>query len=299
MKKQYVLKRPQKKTLEIIQHVDKICTDYQNRGYRISLRQCFYVGVSTGLWENSVQMYKTLGNCVRDGRLMGLLDWDAFEDRNRSLYGFKHHESVSEIVRGAAYLYRVDKWAEQPCYVEVWVEKDALRQVVGKACGPLDVDYFPCKGYSSVTELHSAALRFQRRADRECHIIYLGDHDPSGLDMTRNVTAAMALYGASVQVDRVALNFDQVQEFNPPPNSAKETDSRYKKYCAKYGESCWELDALKPEILESVIQDAIRGLMDAGLFDKACQREKDGQAEIVKLAANYDNVTRFLREIGA
>ena len=299
MKVKYIKKRLTSKKMELVEIANKICEEYLERGYILTLRQCYYQAVSKALIENNNNSYKRFGEAVKDGRLLGLIDWAAIEDRSRSLFGNNHIDNPAELIEKTVYRYKVDKWEGQPCYLECWIEKDALRQVAGKACAPLDVDYFPCKGYPSISELRDAALRFQRRADRECIILYLGDHDPSGVDMDRNLRDAMALYGADVKITRLALNMQQVQEYNPPPNFAKESDSRYGQYVKKYGEHCWELDAMKPEIMEDIIRAAIQKHMDADLFEAACQREAEGRAELRKLAANYTAVQRHLKELGA
>jgi hypothetical protein len=84
-------------------------------------------------------------------------------------------------------------------------------------------------------------------AGQDVVVLHLGDHDPSGLDMTRDLRDRLSLYSrAAVDVQRVALNMDQVGVFNPPPNFAKESDKRFEAYRRQYGDQCWELDALPP-----------------------------------------------------
>lgn len=79
-------------------------------------------------------------------------------------------------------------------------------------------------------------------------ILHLGDHDPSGIDMTRDISDRLELFGADVEVKRIALNWDQIDEFTPPPNPAKLSDSRAGAYIAEYGDESWELDALEPTL---------------------------------------------------
>ena len=60
----------------------------------------------------------------------------------------------------------------------------------------------------------------------------------------------------------IALNIDQVRAYNPPPNFAKEDDSRYAAYVAQYGEECWELDALSPAVIADLIREQIEAMID-------------------------------------
>jgi hypothetical protein len=181
----------------------------------------------------------------------------------------------------------LDLWREQPCYVEVWVEKDALVDVVRKACAGTRTPFFSCRGFSSQSAMWRAAERFKAKQDKKCIILHLGDHDPSGLDMTRDIQERLIYFGAGVQVQRIALNMEQVDTYNPPPNPAKETDSRYKGYQLKYGVKSWELDALRPEVIESMIDEHIKQNMDMTLFNETLQQEQEQEQELYQIAYNY------------
>jgi hypothetical protein len=189
----------------------------------LTLRQVYYQLVSRDLIENSEKSYKHIGNLVNNGRLAGLIDWQAIEDRTRTLRRLSHWETPSEIVESAANQYRRDLWEGQDRYCEVWVEKDALICIVEQAASRLDCPCFSCRGYTSQSEMWGAAMRFIEKSEnsRECVLIHLGDHDPSGIDMTRDIRERLAMFGASVDVKRIALNMPQIEEYNPPPNPAK------------------------------------------------------------------------------
>src|SRR6185369_10539864 len=112
---------------------------YRRQGYRLSLRQLYYQLVARALIENSEKSYKNIGNLVSDARQAGLIDWDMIEDRGRETVSVSHWDSPADIVRSAAYSFRIDKWADQPWHVEVMVEKDALSGVLGPVCRRLDI----------------------------------------------------------------------------------------------------------------------------------------------------------------
>jgi len=176
----------QNKSLELIERVNSIISEYNAQGYELTLRQVYYQLVARGFIPNNERSYKNLGNLINDGRLAGLIDWYAIVDRTRNLRGNSHWSSPSSVIRSAEYSYMLDRWQNQPNYVEVWVEKDALIGIVSQICSKLDVPHFSCRGYTSQSEMWVAAQRFIKQEHRESRtIIHLGDHDPSGIDMSR------------------------------------------------------------------------------------------------------------------
>ena len=210
--------------------------------------------------------------------------------RNRA-----HWDQPQDVIYSAKYSYLLDKWEGQPNYVEVWVEKDALIDIVGQACSPLDTPHFSCRGYTSQSEMWSAAQRFIRQKNREArYIIHLGDHDPSGIDMTRDIQERLEMFGADVYVKRVALTMNQVTTYNPPPNPAKITDSRCGKYIDQYGEESWELDALEPQMLKKLITNEVTALRDDAIYQAICDREEAEKRELQTVADEYQKVISFL-----
>lgn len=295
----YIVKRFNAGSRAIIEHANNIIEDYAEQGLTLSLRQLYYRFVASALIPNTQKDYKRLGSVINDGRLAGEIDWDAIEDRGRNLIDRAHWGSPANIIRAAAQGYAIDKWEGQEDYVEVWVEKQALESVIDRACSPLDVNCYACKGYTSQSEMWRAAMRFneQRADDRRCVIIHLGDHDPSGLDMTRDIYNRLNLvFGVNVEVDRIALNMDQVTAFSPPPNPTKMTDSRAEGYIAEYGYESWELDALDPAALNTLIQDAIRDRLDQDLFDEQVEREEDERKEIMIVSSSWSEISKTLKE---
>lgn len=257
----YLAKRFNFDHRQIIANANQIIDEYQAQGYTLTLRQLYYQFVARDLIANTVQNYKKLGYVINDARMAGLVDWSAIEDRTRSLRGNGHFDSPADVIRAAKYSYKIDMWQNQPYRVEVWVEKDALLNAVERVARRLDVNYFACRGYTSASEEHSAALRFRRYIEngQQPVVLYLGDHDPSGIDMTRDHRDRLALFGVDVEVDRLALNYDQIQKYSPPPNPTKLTDSRATGYISQFGMTCWELDALSPTQIGEVIERAVIG----------------------------------------
>lgn len=187
------------KSLDLINLVNQVINEYKNQGYELTLRQTYYQLVARGYIPNNERSYKNIGNLINDGRLAGLIDWYSIVDRTRNLRGNNHWDKPEDVIASARYSYLLNKWDGQPNYVEVWVEKDALVDIVGQACIPLDTPYFSCRGYTSQSEMWSAAQRFIDQSYRDnCYIIHLGDHDPSGIDMTRDIQERLQMFGADV-----------------------------------------------------------------------------------------------------
>lgn len=306
--------------LAMIAEANRIIGVYQAQGFDLTLRQLYYQFVAHDLfpderkWEwtgskwraaaggtkNAEPNYKWLGDIVSDGRMAGLIDWEAIVDRTRELKDLPHWSDPPEIVEAVSRQFRIDKWATQPNRVEVWIEKDALAGVIQGVCQELDVPYFSCRGYTSLSEVWVAAMRL--KAYRKQHgqvpvILHFGDHDPSGIDMTRDITDRLSLFmGGSLEVRRLALNMDQVQEYNPPPNPAKMGDARFQSYTALYGDESWELDALEPTVLAALIRDEIDTLREPAAWEEAEAEEIKGREELGKISERYQEVVTFLEE---
>jgi hypothetical protein len=294
----YVERRFRADTLRTIRLANEICAAYQAQGYDLTLRQLYYQFVSRDLIPNSDKEYKRLGETINAARLAGEMDWNYIVDRTRNLRDLAHWNSPEQIVGAVANQYRTDRWANQPTYVEVWVEKDALVGVIANACEPLDVPYFSCRGYTSQSELWGAARRILRRneAGQKAVVIHLGDHDPSGIDMSRDIAERLELFEAEATVHRIALNRDQVDQYQPPPNPAKLTDARAKGYIRRHGPYSWELDALDPTTLGSLIRSTVLAHRDEQQWATDTAEMERQRAILTEVSARFDDVASFLHE---
>lgn len=292
-KEQFIDHKFNRASLELIETADNILNDYARQGYRLSLRQLYYQMVARDIIKNTVKSYKRIGNLVSDARLAGLLDWDRIEDRGRDAVIPAAWKSPAEIVRAAASQFRVDRWQGQPCHVEVMVEKDALSGILGPVCQELHVRFTANKGYSSSSAMYEAGRRMKdaKRIGKNVHIFYFGDHDPSGIDMTRDIDERLAQFARTtkIEVHRLALNWEQVEAWQPPENPAKETDSRFEAYRAEFGESSWELDAVEPRTLASLVRENIDELIEHDTWDEVMEEERRMRRELEDFATEYEN----------
>ncbi len=300
---QYIEKRFNTSSRGIIERANSIIAEYDAQGFSLTLRQLYYQFVARGFLANKQQEYKRLGSIINDARLAGLVDWQAIEDRTRNLKSVSTWDDPEDIVNSAASSFRVDKWADQPYRPEVWIEKEALVGVIDGVCSDLQVSYFACRGYSSQSEQWRAGQRFTDMAENGQIpvVLHLGDHDPSGIDMTRDNKDRLALFlkthgHDAVIVKRLALNMDQVRRYKPPPNPAKMTDSRVDDYIRKFGKSSWELDALDPPVIAKLITDAVALYRDEKKWKAAVKRETAERDTLATIAANYADVATYARD---
>lgn len=287
MKIPYIRKRFNASSLKVIESANAIIDEYTADGFELTLRQLYYQFVSRDLIANTQKEYKKLGAIINDARLAGLVSWTAIVDRTRNLEGNSHWNGPSDIVEACAKQFQIDKWADQEHRVEVWIEKDALVGIVERICRQLDVSYFSCRGYTSQSEMWAAAQRLKRYADDHGQtpvIIHLGDHDPSGIDMSRDIADRLELFMGGMEVNRIALNMNQVRKYSPPPNPAKITDSRATKYIKLHGHESWELDALDPKVLSKLIEKTVLSYRDEDKWDDAIALELKHRKSLQRVA---------------
>jgi hypothetical protein len=288
--------------------IDRFAAD----GYDLTLRQLYYQFVAgdhfPATWAdpqtgstNNERSYKKLGSIVSEARRAGLVDWDRIVDRTRNLRAPPAWDSPAEIIAAVAEQFTVDYWADQPYRPEVWVEKDALIGVLEVACGRWHCPFFSCRGYVSDSEAWSAArrLRAHQKKGQTPVVFHLGDHDPSGVDMSRDIQARLDLFSQlrraeRVEVRRLALTMAQVEEVGPPPNPTKVTDSRCAGYRTEYGAECWELDALDPNYIGELIAEHMEGLVDRAAWEAADARAAEGRRLLAAVSDRWDELSEGL-----
>lgn len=303
MREAFIDRAFQPKALSTIAMANTILAEYRRQGFKLTLRQLYYQFVARDLLPNTMRSYKNLGSVVSDGRMAGLIDWDSIEDRLRSVERVSTWESPETIIEAVAKQYKRDLWEGQMTRCEVWVEKDALTGVIEPTCRRLRVPWFACRGYVSQSAQYEAAQRFIEHFNAGVHrvvVFHLGDHDPSGIDMTRenrekiNLLARADETGQAVEFQRLALNMDQVHEYRPPPNRAKVSDSRIEGYREEFGDESWELDALEPRVLADLIDDAVAAEIDDDLWVEQATRENSELAVLRGISERFNEVADFL-----
>lgn len=270
-----------------LDQINVIVEEYRLQGYKLTLRQLYYQLVSRDVIPNKVEEYAKLSTILVKGRMAGIVDWEAIEDRIRvpkiPFYTTGIHGGINTLINQ----YRLDRMQDQDVYIEVWVEKDALSGVISRVTEKYHVRLMVNRGYSSATAMHDAAERIINATDegKDATILYLGDHDPSGMDMVRDIRNRLLEFGADVEVDHCALLDEQIEKYNPPPNPAKVTDPRAGKYISQYGKTSWEVDALTPTVLNGIIQKKIEAMIDHTKY-RAMLLQENTDIEKMKRFAN-------------
>jgi len=266
----------------LIAYSNKIIEEYLAMGIRLSLRQLYYRLVGLDIIPNTIPSYKKLGTVISKARLAGLVDWDAIEDRTRQAVIKSEWSSISSIIESALAAYRLPRLDGQYHYVELHCEKDALSSVLEPIASKYHVVLMVNRGYSSQSAMYETACRIQknmvRYGSQYTTILYLGDLDPSGEDMVRDIQERMEVFRTPVVVKKVALNIDQVEEYNLPPNPAKLTDTRAGEFIAKYGYESWEVDAIPPQTLQQLVSEELDELLDldtVASIKEAEERDKE------------------------
>ena len=220
MKERFNNWRPETKSLALLLNANRILETFEEQGYKLTLRQLYYQLVAGGIIPNNLQSYNRIERIINRGRLAGYVDWSMIEDRTRVPRQNSHWESPQQIMQAAAKGYYKARWKDQDHYVEVWCEKDAVSNIIEPVCRKWDVLFLANRGYSSQTAMYDGYQRLLNGAQREkmIHVIYLGDHDPSGIDMANDIRRRIGrfLYGEGElfeSVSRIALTMDQIEEY--------------------------------------------------------------------------------------
>lgn len=336
---------------DVVQRIQYIVGEYKRQGYILTLRQLHYQFVTRNWIVNHDTAYKKLGSILDDCRYAGLVDWSAFEDRGRVPYLPFWVNNPDEGLNVIINQYRVNRQLDQPEYVELWTEKDALSGILRRSTSKYHIQLVVNKGYTSSSAAYQAYSRISDYITngKKVVILYFGDHDPSGLDMVRDIRERLLLFlcnGNKIKADDfdsiiqdwwndeapggydwlnwegylddkwfqmlekgedevesskydkacdefeyakikayltenkifqvipIGLTMEQIEAYNLPPNPAKLTDTRAEAYIHKVGRKCWEVDALEPRVLTSIIEDHIAEHVDLDLYEKMIADEK-------------------------
>lgn len=288
--------RMSKANKERLNMINEIIEEYQADNYVLTLRQLYYQLVSRDVIPNKQSEYAKLSTLLKEGRMAGIVDWGAIEDRLRTPSKPAAFDSPRDILEAAVNQYALPRQKGQPNYIEVWVEKDALSGVLSRVTRRYHIPILVCRGYSSVSAMFDSYQRFKEAHEngQSIRVLYLGDFDPSGEDMVRDIKERTLEFvrgdeklwkkaGFDFEIEKIALTMDQIRRYNPPPNPAKQTDPRAKDFIEKNGETSWEVDALKPEVLNRLLERAILKLINLDLYDFMVNAETADKEKLTEL----------------
>lgn len=340
----------------IIANMVNICEEYAKEGYSLTLRQLYYQLVARDVIPNHDKVYKKISSIKDDAVYGGLIDWDIFEDRGRVPFTPYFEDGVVEALEKTVDCYRLDRQRNQKDHVEVWTEKDAISSILKRITNVYGVTLVVNKGYTSSTAIYGAYRRFAEYIENgaKIKILYFGDHDPSGLDMIRDIEERLMFMfcngegldswefneniarwwvdnGYTIydvcdfnekyesvaglmnnelsedkkevlydlfedgkkrmyfkekeifEVIQVGLTMEQIKQYNPPHNPAKITDPRAKDYIRQFGSVSWEVDALKPKVMERIVRTAIEEVIDMDRYAEIVAQENKEKGKITDI----------------
>lgn len=326
--------------------INSIIREYQAQNMKLTLRQLYYQLVSRDVIPNQQKEYAKLSKVLVEGRMAGVVDWGAIEDRLRTAEKPAAWDTPADGIDSLIEQYECPRMKGQDNYIECWVEKDALSGVLSIVTEEFHVPILVNRGYSSASAIFDSYKRFKAALEAGQHIkiLYLGDFDPSGMDMIRDVTDRplemllskareiirkvydewleedednfsiltdhyyhdeecqtdfgeddrglefdpwKAFIKSRFKVIPIALTRDQITQYKPPPNPAKKTDPRAKKFIKAHGGQSWEVDALRPEVLNGLLRDAILINIDYTKYAAVLKQEK---VDIKRFEAVKDKV---------
>lgn len=276
--------RPRKETLKIIYEAKK----FAEAEKPVTIRQIFYHLVSKGILRNSENEYQNLDNKLVRARKAGFIPFEWIRDRSRNPLIIPLHDSPSEYLQEKIEHYYKDTWKNQPYLVVILLEKEALAEIVWQIASYYNVPVFPTRGYSSWSMFHGNLRQIaEKYPDKPIVMLIFGDYDPSGLDITRDYIQKLEFLGIYPDIiQRIALTKDQVTKYQLPPLPIKSDDPRSEKFRKEYGDDVVELDALKPSLLRSMVNEAILKYLDLEAFKKDVELEQQEKTFLIQVLNN-------------
>jgi hypothetical protein len=284
---------------EIVHKMREIVEDYHDQGYKLTLRQLYYQLVARDIIPNDDKAYKKISALLDDCRYSGFIDWDSIEDRGRVPDTPYYEYGLKGALDSTLQSYKLDRRKGQRNYIELWTEKDAISNILSEGVYDYTITLCVNKGFTSSSAMYNAYKRFSNkiRAGYNVIVLYFGDHDPSGLDMVRDIRERITHFMingdsyvdfSKFKIDHIGLTMAQIIELNPPSNPAKISDPRAAGYIEKYGEISWEVDALSPEILLEIVNRSVKEYLDQDAFERIREIERTEKTKLTEIMDQID-----------
>ncbi len=278
-------------SLKLIEAAIRILDEIQPCSVRAVCYRLFMEKLIKDMSKNSTG---AVGKQLVYARENGLIPWEWIVDETREAETVASWDSPESIIRVAVSQYRKDYWAMQPCRLEVWSEKGTVRGTVAPILQKYGVTFRVMHGYGSATSINSIAEE-TLASEKPMTVFYIGDHDPSGRHMSEiDLPDRLARYGGKAAIVRIALDDSDVQANSKLPwfpASDKTGDSRHKWFIRRFGQRCWEVDALSPPVLRDRLDGIIQSMLDVDAWNHAVQVE---QAEIESMQSIMGNWKRTI-----
>lgn len=266
---------------ELIQRILVLVREYQEQNIIQTLRGYYYDLLPS--IPNAIAVYKRIGKLVSDLRYAGLLDWSAMEDRARKVEIPLEFENLKERVDLAIHNFRLPRWSNQDKYIELVSEKDTMYSRLAPLTNKYHIPLCINRGYASSSVVYDLSKRLIENLEggKEVVLLYVGDHDASGLDMIRDIEKRLTEFledgreyiEPNFKIVHVTLTKEQIKKYKLPPNPAKLSDTRAKAYIKEHGNISWEVDAMKPQIMREIVELEIQKHIDVDKYNAWIKRE--------------------------
>jgi hypothetical protein len=241
-------------------------------GYKL-----FTAGLIPSMARKDMQ---TVYRLLKEARERGIIPWEWIVDETRELERCSTWDNPEEYARTVARSYRRDFWNQQPVRIEVWSEKGTIRGVLAPVLDQYAVGFRVMHGFSSATAVYDVASGYD---DHPLIVLYVGDYDPSGLYMSEaDLPKRLAEYGGDhVTLNRIALLAHQVTDLPSFPATDKRKDTRFNWFTSRYGDRCWELDAMDPNDLRDCVETSIDSWIEPVAW-RRCEAVNTAEQESLK-----------------
>lgn len=268
---------------------DELLDLIASAGPPVTVRQVDYLAVGRGLLDSKDDKgYRKIVRRLSAMRENGSCPWEWIADSTRWVRRHRSYGDLSEALDEVQASYRRDYWRDQPVRLELWVESDALASALNRAVSGFGVPMFVCRGQASKAYIYQAAQDAEE-IGKPVRVLYLGDFDPTGLQIDRSMQERYRRYGATdLALERIAVTPQQIRDMKLQSTDAKRGDPNYKRFASiceaqDLPVRAWEAEAIDPPVLRQLTADAIAAHIDFDRWESTASYERAERQTLANL----------------
>jgi hypothetical protein len=250
---------------------------------QMTIRHLFYRLSGVGVIEKSEKAYQNLCAHLGAWRKSGDISFSSFVDSTRWYYGDTGYNAIEDALADCAATYRKNYWGSSPYHLEVWTEKETIAALLHRTCYPFGIQVFVCRGFASLSSLYSCSEGWRPYIDqgKQVHVLYFGDHDPSGIRIDRSAADTLRnQFKVEVNFKRVAVTSDQILNYNLPTRPTKKNSS----HSAGFIGDSVEIDAFDQKTLKSLVTESVERFIDPQALQTLKVAEAEERKHLMNLA---------------